>query len=117
MKQEWGGFYFFSGNSLSKAGICILTNPAINCSIVKYTDTIPGRLKSLEVTIYEKDFTVINLYGSNNDDATFFNDILKYLNDNNDKSFIVGGDLIPLLILNLTRRIVDKIRTIYVDIV
>ena len=78
-KQEWGGSCFFSGDSSSKAGVCILINPSVNCNVVKYTDIIPGRLQSLEVTINEKDFTIINLYGPNIDDATFFNDILTRL--------------------------------------
>ena len=91
-ESEWKGPCFFSGNYSNKLGVCILIDPSLNCTISKYTEIVPGRVQALEITICEKDVVILNVYGPNDDDSNVFNDILMYLNDNNDKSFIIAGD-------------------------
>ena len=46
---------------------------------------------ALEILINEKE-TLINLYGPNNDDPAFFEQLENYIRENNEKTFIVGGD-------------------------
>ena len=91
-KNEWKGPCYFSGNSSNKAGVCILVDPNLNCNIIQHTDIVPGRLQALEISINEKKVIILNLYGPNTDDITVFNNLLTYLNNNSDKSFIIGGD-------------------------
>ena len=91
-KNEWKGPCYFSGNSSNKAGVCILVDPNLNCNIIQHTDIVPGRLQALEISINEKEVIILNLYGPNTDDTIVFNNLLTYLNNNGDKSFIIGGD-------------------------
>ena len=91
-KNEWNGPCYFSGNSSNKAGVCILVDPNLNCSVIQHTDIVPGRLQALEISINEKDFYILNIYGPNSDDIDVFDHISTYLDSNSDKSFIIGGD-------------------------
>ena len=67
-QQEWGHEAYFSGNSNNSEGIGILINPKVSFVVQKYTEIIVGRMQALEVIINEKEITLINLYGPNNDD-------------------------------------------------
>ena len=82
----------------------ILLNPNLNYDIVQYTDIIPGRVQALELILNEKTVTILNIYGPNNDDLTVFNDLLTYLNANNEKSFIIGGDFNTVININLDKK-------------
>ena len=92
MESEWKGPCFFSSKFSNKLGVCILIDPNLNCTTSKHTEIVPGRVQALEITICEKDVVILNVYSPNDDDINVFNDILMYLNDNNDKSFIIAGD-------------------------
>ena len=59
--------------------------------VQKYTEIIVGRMQALEEIINEREITLINLYGPNNDDQTFFDQLETFINDHNEKNFIVGG--------------------------
>ena len=84
-QQEWGHEAYFSGNSNNSEGIGILINPKVSFVVQKYTEIIVGRMQALEVIINEKEITLINLYGPNNDDQTFFDQLEKFINDHNEK--------------------------------
>ena len=99
-----GGSCYFSGQSSSKAGISILINPSLNYVITKHTDIIPGRAQALELVINDKDITILNVYGPNTDDINVFNDLLIYLNANNDKSFVIGGDFNTVININIEKK-------------
>ena len=92
VEKEWKGQCYFSGKYSNKLGVCVLIDPNLNCSVTKHTEIVPGRVQALDITICEKEIVIINVYGPNEDDINMFNDILTYLNDINDKSFIIGGD-------------------------
>ena len=77
----------FSGNCSNKNGISILIDSNVNCDIKQYTDITPGRVQALEINVDEKQITILNIYGPNNDDISVFNDLLTYMNNNYDKSF------------------------------
>ena len=70
--KEWGHKAYLSGNSNNSERIGILINPNVSYVVHKYTEIIVGRMQALEVTINEKEITLINLYGLYNDDQTFF---------------------------------------------
>ena len=58
-------------------------------------DILSGRLQSVDVIVNDKDLTVINVYGPNKDDTSFFDILEDYILNNDEKSFIVGGILTP----------------------
>ena len=84
-QQEWGNEAYFSGNSINSEGIGILIIPKVSYVVQKYTEIIVGRMQALEIIINEKEMTIINLYGPNNDDQTFFDQLEKFINDHNEK--------------------------------
>ena len=50
-------------------------------------------MQALEILINEKEITLINLYGPNNDDPAFFEQLEKYsyIREHNDKNFYSWG--------------------------
>ena len=103
-KQEWGNDAFWSGHSNNSEGIGILINPTVSYTIQKYTDLIPGRMQALELIINDKEIYFINIYGPNNDDCNFFEQLEKYLKENDEKTFIIGGDFNTVSNENLDKR-------------
>ena len=79
-ETEWGHTCFFSGKSSNSEGIAILVNHNFSKTKVgKHTEIIPGRLQSLEVSIEDKSFVFINVYGPDNDNQTLFDKLHAYL--------------------------------------
>ena len=71
-KHEWGNDAFWSGTSNSSEGIGIFINLTVSYTIQKYSELIPGRMQILEIIINDKEISLINIYGPNNDDVNFF---------------------------------------------
>ena len=69
----------------------ILINPKESYVVQKYTEIIVGRMQALEVIINEKEITLINLYGPNNDNQIFFDKLEKFINDHNEKNIHSWG--------------------------
>ena len=91
-KHQWGGEAFFSGRSSNSQGVAILLNPKCTHVIQKYTEIIEGKLQAIEIMIDEKIITIINIYGSNLDDIQDLIQLEKYLNENDENTFMIGGD-------------------------
>ena len=49
-------------------------------------------MQILEIIINDKEINLINIYGPNKDDVNFFEPLEKYLKENDEKTFIIGGD-------------------------
>ena len=77
--DEWGVKAFVSGTSSNSAGVCILINPTITHSILKYEDIVPGRLQAIEISIENKNVTILNVYGPNEDNIVLFDKLSSYL--------------------------------------
>ncbi|MCW4346095.1 MAG: reverse transcriptase domain-containing protein, partial [Candidatus Thiodiazotropha endolucinida] len=103
-KQQWGHDAFFSGTSTNSEGIGILINPNLSYEVLKYTEILSGRIQSLEIKINERDITLINLYGPNNDDTSYFTKLERYLIDNYEKTFIIGGDFNSVLDIKMDKK-------------
>ena len=54
-------------------------------------------MQTLEIIINDKEINLINIYGPNNDDVNFFAHLEKYLKENDEKTFIIGGDFNTVL--------------------
>ena len=102
--QEYVHKTYFSGNNNNREGIGILINPNVSYVVQKYKEIIVGRMQALEIIINEKEITLINLYSPNNDDQTFFDQLEKFINDHNEKTFIVGGDFNTVINKSLDKR-------------
>ena len=90
-RNEWKDDLFLSGNKSNSLGIGILCNN-LPCNSFEHIDIIPGRLQSLRFTIQDHSFYLINIYGYNHDDVSQLNTINKTIMENNENTFIIGGD-------------------------
>ena len=90
--KEWNGDAFFSGNSCSKEGICVLFNNNISYEIINYKNIITGRMQAVEIEINKSRVVIINIYGPNKDEVSFFEKLENVITENEEKIIIIGGD-------------------------
>ena len=83
---------FSVGESNNSDGIGILINPCFSYTIQNYKEIVTGRMQALELTINDKEITIINVYGPNNDNTNFYQILTEYMKENEEKTFIIGGD-------------------------
>ena len=102
--KEWGKDAFFSGTSNNSEGVGILINPKLSFSIKRHSEIIIGRLHALELNIEERDTIILNLYGPNTDSVNYFEILEKYLKENEDKTFIIGGDFNTIIDTELDKK-------------
>jgi len=96
-KSEWNETSFFSGTKSNSEGLGILIKNRDNVSIGDFKELIPGRLFTIDITINNQELTLINVYGPNNDDTSFFEQLELHLLQNLDKNYIIGGDFNTIL--------------------
>ena len=65
-----------------------------------------GRIQVLDILINEKECTIVNLYGPNNDGIRIFEEkkLEEYIKENEEKTFIIGEDFNTVLDENLDKR-------------
>ena len=95
-KKEWNGRCFFSGTKTNKEGVAILVNGKLNIKIKECKEIIVGRLVTMDITIQEKEFVIINIYGPNHDNDNVFFEKLNEIIDM-EKNIIIGGDFNTVL--------------------
>lgn len=91
-QSEWNGESFFSGNSSNSEGVAILLNIKESYKIISFKELLKGHLVVLELNYKDQDITIINMYGTNKDDETFFEFLNDFLTENDDKNYFIGGD-------------------------
>ena len=89
-QRDWGSDLYISGNSSSNTGVGILLNG--NFKVIEYVELIIGRLQCLTLVINDFEVTLINVYGFNTDDDTLLTKLEQYLTNNDERSYIIGGD-------------------------
>ena len=70
--HEWGFKIEFSHGSSASAGVCILFKPSAAYEILSVDKDSNGRLLLILLKINETLFTVVNIYGPNKDEDSFF---------------------------------------------
>ena len=91
-RTQWGGDIYYSHGETNARGVAILIKKTTPIIVRNQINDLSGRYVILDVTIGDKDFTLANVYGPNDDNPEFFleliNDIENLPNDNR----IIGGD-------------------------
>lgn len=103
-KREWDSDAFFSGQNNNSEGVGILINQNFSYTIQNHTSIIDGRMQTLDIIINNKEITLINIYGPNSDNIIFYKTLEKYLRENEEKTFIIGGDFNTVLNETLDKR-------------
>ena len=102
-KLECKHHIFFSGRSSNSGGVCILVENSLQFKLIYHKEIIPGKIQALKVNIDDHDIVLINVYGPNNDDASFFETLYDFLGENDEEEYIIGGDFNTVLNSNLDK--------------
>lgn len=102
-KKEWGNEMYLSGNSSNSTGVGILLNLNCQYEIMEYKNIITGRLQMLKIRISDTTLVLLNIYGPNTEDITFFRTIENLVIENNSESLILGGDFNNVIDFNLDK--------------
>ena len=95
---------FLVAKNQKNEGIGILINSKFSCDIINYTDIITGRLQALDIKVNNKEITIINIYGPNKDNSAVFDKLENYIINNEEKTFIIGGDYNTVLDPNIDKK-------------
>ncbi|KAJ8035455.1 hypothetical protein HOLleu_22688 [Holothuria leucospilota] len=91
-ENEWGGKVLFSHGDTNSRGVCILLKPSINYEIIKLDTHTFGRYIFIDVLLNEQVYTLVCLYGPNNDTPVFFSNISSKLLSFRGGSIVLAGD-------------------------
>ena len=90
--KDWEGSMYFSGNSSKSAGVGIMLNENSNMKVNSMTEILVGRILALDIVLNETEITLVNIYGSNSDDPTFFQKLESFCAEKDGNNLIIGGD-------------------------
>ena len=71
-REEWDGDIIFSHGTRKSKGVMILFKKQLDFTMISSQTDPHGRWIMLLVKIGEKQLCLVNIYGPNNDDPTFF---------------------------------------------
>ena len=90
--SEWGFTAFFSSFSSASAGVCILFNNNFQFEIIRKFFDQEGRFIIIDMKIDNKILTLVNIYAPNNDNPTFFQNLIDRILSFECEEVIMGGD-------------------------
>ena len=91
-ETEWGYKAIFSNYNSRSRGVAILINNTINHDINGKLIDDNGRYIILDITVQNKKMTLVTIYGPNNDDPTFFEELEEKIINFDNSTVIIGGD-------------------------
>ena len=95
--------YFFSGRSSTSGGICIIVNKSLQFKLIYHKEIIPGKIQALKLNIDDHNVILVNVYGPNNDDGSFFDSLYEFLGENDNEEYIIGGDFNTVINSNIDK--------------
>ena len=93
-KSEYGGEILHSSGEANARGVMILINKRIfnMGKILKWEGGLNGRLVICDLQLDERTFTLVNVYGPNDDDKEFYVEVVKKMSEFACENVIFGGD-------------------------
>ena len=92
IKAEWGGDAYFSCLNSSSRGVLILLNNNFEYKVEQIIKDVNGNYLILDITIDGKRFTLVNLYGPNDDKPKFYKELRQKYKALNNDNIIMCGD-------------------------
>lgn len=90
--NEWGSkIYFCHGSNYSK-GVAVLIDKNFPVQVGGIRIDQEGRFLLLDVTIGDFSLVIVNVYGPNEDDPTFYQRLFEIVNTRENESLILAGD-------------------------
>lgn len=90
--SQWNGECYFSFSSSNSRGVAILFNKQFEHKVHKTHCDDVGNVLALDITIESQRITLVNLYGPNTDNPTFYENIFKVIEDIGNVSYMLCGD-------------------------
>ena len=94
ISKDYNNVYSATYNSRQR-GVAILVHNKLLFHHISTTSDPGGRYVIINCSIIDYSFTIVNIYGPNNDDPLFFHNIFKQLN--NTSNVIIAGDFNTVL--------------------
>lgn len=92
IKAEWGYDIFFSSYTTMSRGVMILLNNNFEQKVKKVKTDKNGNYIILDIEIQGKDITLANIYGPNEENPNFYENLIKNIADFENENVIVCGD-------------------------
>lgn len=89
-KKEWDGPAFFSHGDRKSRGVMIMVKQQVDFFVDSIERCLQGRWLMLNITIKGHKMCILNLYGPNRDEPSFFDGIKKMLQEQQGEIVIVG---------------------------
>nr|CAB3264531.1 pol-like protein [Phallusia mammillata] len=96
-QMEWGGEIVWAHGTNRSKGVAILFSKNLTYSVIEQAADPNGRFLITSVKIGNRNLTIANIYGPNNDNPDFFNIFFTRLISAADGDMIVGGDFNVIL--------------------
>ena len=103
-KRAWGSSCFWSHGTSNSRGSAILFNKNCDFQLIKHACDVDGRFVIIDIKICNIVYTIINIYGPNKDNPTFFKSVDTELDNFQCDNIIYGGDLNCVLNLSLDKK-------------
>ena len=94
--SEWGGKWEYDCGTSNSRGVSVLYNPR-KVFVKNCITSGEGRYIILDLQVEDECITVVNVYGPNEDDPTFFQDVFTKAQQFNNANMIIGGDFNTVL--------------------
>ena len=91
-KQLWNGEMILHGQSTNSRGVAILLSNTLNYTIKNMINDKEGNKLVLDIQVHDLNLKLINIYGPNKDDISFYNSLNQNLNDNEQDYILWCGD-------------------------
>ena len=93
IRNRWDGKCFFGPAPQSNArGVAIFFNKNVDCKIHKHKHDTDGNFLILDITIWDKRLTLVNIYGPNKDEPKFYENVFNCIAEMENDTYIICGD-------------------------
>ena len=92
IRAEWGYKSYFASYNSNSRGVAILFNNNLDFFVKKVYKDMLGNYIFVTVTIMDREFLIVSLYGPNRDDPEFYAELEERINDVGLENIIIGGD-------------------------
>ena len=92
IKAEWGGEVIFNSHTSNSRGVCILFSNYIEYKVHNSKTDQDGNMLTLDIEIEGQRFSLVNIYGPNEDSPEFYQNIYDVLDEIGNENIIICGD-------------------------
>ena len=92
IKAEWGGEVIFNSYTSNSRGVCILFSNNVEYKVHLSKTDQDGNMLILDIEIEGQKFSLVNIYGPNDDSPEFYQNMYDVLEEIGNENIIICGD-------------------------